>query len=618
MTHWNQLRRLARSGKLSEAKAQLGTELDSHAVEGRGDLTAARLALELGMAGAAVRELHLCLKQRPDDVAALQELAEIYGERGALGKEERALRRLGELKALRPADEARLDTIERALQLGEPAPHTGHTAEAEPRADRGDAWLAPPIGELVRFLHLFSGREDVHARQWCDARQRVGYSPVRGPVTPELLRAHLGGSMTLGVYPVRLDGTATFFALDLDITKTAIERSHGRREEVRRLRRLVHAEGLRMQDELARLGVAVLLEDSGYKGRHLWGFLAEPLPADLVRNLLRGLAGHLKRSSRDLHVELFPKQGSVKEGGLGNLIKLPLGLHRRSKRRALLLKADGRPVDDPWTTLRSVARIRRNEVLGLLETFRGSTMLSESTRPCRSEGATEDPLPQPVAVPGRTTFSEVDFETNTELAALLRRCPVLERLVRQGLERRRLDHDERTILRHTLGHLPAGVLAVNYLFERCPEVEPADFLKSVLRGSPISCPKIRKRVPDLTASLPCHCEFPTRPTHYPTPVLHLDEARARGELKELPKAAEQLGIRVPEDLAHKYAHLLERHKRVEAELRATQQALTDYLGTVPDRRLQLENGTWQLVDDEGLPSLHWCPKEPPDGAASDS
>ena len=99
-------------------------------------------------------------------------------------------------------------------------------------------------------------------------------------------------------------------------------------------------------------------------------------------------------------------------------------------------------------------------------------------------------------------------------------CPVLNTLVRRALSERVLSHDEQVVVRHSLGHVPRGVDAVNYVLGGCPGTKAHVLLKRPLTGNPISCPRIRQRVPHVTREVACHCEFGAHADHYPTPLLH--------------------------------------------------------------------------------------------------
>jgi hypothetical protein len=441
---------------------------------------------------------------------------------------------------------------------------------------------------------------------WVDPRKGIGYSPIHAPLTPDLVRSHLAGSATLGTYLLRLDGTVTFFVLDLDITRKAVERARGDLERTRALRSAVREEGARLERALTELGLPVLLEDSGYKGRHLWCFLAEPLPAALVRKLGAALVRALAPELPSLALEFFPKQAQVKDGGLGNLVKLPLGVHLKSGRRGMFLDAEGRPMFDPWPLLRTVTRATRDQIFQVLQLLRGApdARAADTPEPVQDLELAAPPVQRPAVPP---PFTQADFASRPELAAILRGCTTLATIVDRALTHRRLDHDERVVLRHSLGHTPDGLLAVNYLFGRCPEVPREDFLKTRFSGNPISCASIRRRIPHVTAQVACHCIFAVCTDRYPTPLLHLDEAKALGTLPAaMPAGPDEPR---PDDLARAYALLLERQRELQRELDAARVSLLELVAGRPDRELRLPEGRWAVIDEEGLPGLAWTPAQ---------
>jgi hypothetical protein len=534
------IRQLAQEGRLTEARETFLQQSEDPRADRHQLFERAGLAEELGLAKAAVGLYGDLLKADPDDVDALIASALIYGDLGDVEHEASSLQRLDTLGHASDADRQRLRECRVQVSAAQRAPAQPSEDQPPAVARRQRTLLGaevqrpsveppkPQSADIVRFLHLFSGREDVHARQYYDPERGGGYSPVHEALTVERVRTHLSGGWTLGSYVVRVDRTVTFFLVDLDIARWAIDKARGDLERSRELRRLVHEAGLELAAKVQALGLPLVLEDSGYKGRHLWGFFDEPAPADLVHRFGKLLCQWLRPLDRALTVEFFPKQGQVRDGGLGNLVKLPLGIHRVSGRRGLLLNQEGRPVEDPWALLRTVQRISPGKILEVMGELRTESVGAEDrgTWKARAPGAAEG-----TAAP-TAPFAEADFARSPELATLLARCPVIAKLVGQAREQRRLAHDEQTVLIHTFGHLSSGILAANHLLRACPEVRPHRYLKGPLRGHPISCPKIRHRIPDVTSSVACHCAFASRPEHYPTPLLHLDEALADGGLKE--------------------------------------------------------------------------------------
>lgn len=591
----DEIRTKAWGGQIDEAHAEL-EELAKTQGDAALQLGCARLALELGFLDVALMTLQIAHGRFPDDADISAELSQLYHDRGEHDRADRVL----------PSPDSN-DLDDFAQQAAEPG--KGEPEEVKEQTYHNDSSgdfveaLSPSKADLVRFCHMFSGREHVHARQWYDPHRGTGYSPVEQPMTPGLVQAHLDGSITMGIYPVRSDQTVNFFAFDLDIVKRAVERARGNREETIELRRQLRETGRGMFEVLRAHGVPALLADSGYKGRHLWVFLDEPMSADLVRKAAIGLSRILMLPSVDFSLEVFPKQAQVSDDQLGNLIKLPLGVHKRSGRRAWFLDHDDKPVKDPWKLLRSTARLTQEQIFDILDRVRDLPI------PEQPESPPSDALPRPSAQPDRPLFTEANFDQENEVGALKRRCPVLEKIIVKGLEERRLSHDEQVVLRHTMGHIPAGVLAVNYVFQRCPEVPPSQFLQTPLSGNPMSCPKIRKRIPELTSSVKCHCKFTVNPDHYPTPVLHVQEARARGEILEgTPKTGPR--GQMAEDLARTYVHLDEKLKRLQSEYDDVRKRFVDALGLLPGRTLPMSDGLWVLEDVESMPVIAWKPADP--------
>lgn len=173
---------------------------------------------------------------------------------------------------------------------------------------------------LKRYADLFVVNHQIHARQTEDGR----YYKVDEPVTYGLIRRHLRGEFTLGLYATSPYGDRVkWVCLD-----------HDGQEGLSELADI--ARGLEDQEILG------LLEGSR-RGGHLWVFF-DHAPTIAAREYFRHLV-----ADEELDVEIFPKA----EDGL-SLVRAPLGVHRRAGRRY--------PFYDP-STLQPVSR----SVMGNLE-----------------------------------------------------------------------------------------------------------------------------------------------------------------------------------------------------------------------------------------------------------
>lgn len=511
-----------------EARARLQELKTADIHDARVHRQAADLAEELGMGERLVVELNLGFRDAPDDLEFLRRLAQVHAD---AGRSERAVKcwrallerdpddvegweELGELlRSLGRVEETR-DAWTRALQQTGERSFEGRlkALAGGPAEEPGPSPDLPEEGALVRFHSLFSGREGVYARQWVNPQGQTGYHPVREPFNVRVVRNHLLGNHTVGIYPIRLDNTVNFMAFDLDLSRSLVDRSGPGRPEWDRTMAHLEAYGWTLLRLAAERGLTGYLEDSGSKGRHVWFFFAEPLQAGFARRLGQALLREAGAPPVDVAVELFPKQSQLPPNGLGNLIKLPLGVHRLTGRKGMFLGPDGLPVADPLSWLMQVQRVSRDAVMRYLEV--AAPRVEEEDPPWVDE-APGAPRPAPAVLP------DYEAESDAPLQLVLARCVTLRTLVEKADRERTLSHDEANVLVYTLGHLETGPQAVNGVLRRCPTVDVRQHLKSRLRGHPMSCPKIRTRIGHITGNLPCHCEFEPNAGLYPNPLLHL-------------------------------------------------------------------------------------------------
>lgn len=524
-----EIRDLSARGELERARSLFRTGAEKRVQMRGGHREWGLVAEELGLLGLAEREFNLALRDDPADLEALQRLVDLAEEKGAV---ERAINLLSRLFDLNPSAEnaLRLYTLyqeigaePKASQLAEkcrslqiPLPRVQKLPEPEESQEP----VIPPDADLVRFLSLFGGREDVYARQWFSpSKGEGGYSPVRQPLTPRELRAHLLGEVTLGVYPIRLDGTCLFAALDVDIQKSALEEARRSQALASLLKEELKGLTEKIRQRLEEVGLKPVVEDSGYKGRHFWFPLAAPEPAGTLVALGKAVVSLVQPLlGEHFACEWFPKASRPGTKGLGNLIKLPLGIHRRTGRRSCFLDAEGAPIKKPFEYLRSVPLLTRDVIIAVLDHHR---LTAQQAPPEVFEAEESSATEKPVSLTPAPAWTAHDFDNSPVFRDLLGGCAVLRALTNQAIEERRLSYDEAIIIAHTFGHLPSGVSAANYLFSLAGTVPQHLRLKSPLRGNPISCVKIRARIAAVTSRLPCNCVFPNAQDLYPTPLLHV-------------------------------------------------------------------------------------------------
>jgi hypothetical protein len=184
---------------------------------------------------------------------------------------------------------------------------------------RGKEWL--PKHELdpelvTAFAGTFIHRSDCYPIQ-LDAG--TSYVTVKKPLTTELLIGHIRGVVTLGAYALDEESRAHWLCLDADDG-----------EQWQGLRQLA--------SHLEPNGITAYLEQSR-RGGHCWLF-TPPLPGKTVRQFGKQL---IRSHNLGLEIELYPKQDELK-GGVGSLVRLPLGVHQRVKKRFYFINSDGEPL----------------------------------------------------------------------------------------------------------------------------------------------------------------------------------------------------------------------------------------------------------------------------------
>lgn len=236
------------------------------------------------------------------------------------------------------------------------------------------------------FQSYFKGREDVFARRWFSkATGKSGYQPVCknewrqnicdkkkykcadcpnrcfAPLTYNDVYRHLEGKDesccdVIGLYPIMTDNKCVFLCTDFD-DKSCI---HGYKDDV-----------------LAFVGVckewnvpyAIERSRSG-NGAHVWIFFDSPIPAYKARRLgntiLTEAMNRDGRMSLQSYDRFFPNQDHLPNGGLGNLVALPLQGKARRNLNSVFVDENFLAYKDQWSFLHSVRKLQEVEVDGLL------------------------------------------------------------------------------------------------------------------------------------------------------------------------------------------------------------------------------------------------------------
>jgi len=253
--------------------------------------------------------------------------------------------------------------------------------------------------KIALFRALFRGRDDVYPVRWVNAQTgKKGYVPaVKGgwgrrhsggpltqqdylPLTDAVIRQHLEGQQTIGVYPLLRNDTCWFLACDFDgkagISR-AVDRSTGSVDGKDGGTRVSEITGWALDAvgylaACERHGISAYLERSqSGKGGHVWIFFSSPVPAVSARRLGTFLLRKTMESRAEMTLasydRLFPSQDVLPKGGFGNLIALPLQKLCRAGGNTEFLDGQMRPWPDQWGFLSSITRVSPPQLEEFLE-----------------------------------------------------------------------------------------------------------------------------------------------------------------------------------------------------------------------------------------------------------
>ena len=236
--------------------------------------------------------------------------------------------------------------------------------------------------KVALFQSLFQGRDDVFAKRWYSSTtQKSGYQPVCtrewnrefcdkrkykcadcpnrqfAPLAYNDFFNHLAGKDALGrdvigLYPIRKDNTCSFLCTDFDDKSC----EHGYKNDVLAFVNVCKTWNIPYYIERSRSG----------NGAHVWIFFDTPVTAFKARKL--GNAILTEAMSCDAHLSFksydrfFPNQDTLPEGGLGNLVALPLQGMARRKGNSVFVDEDFNAYTDQWELLSQIHKLSEVEL----------------------------------------------------------------------------------------------------------------------------------------------------------------------------------------------------------------------------------------------------------------
>ncbi|MDO0826050.1 hypothetical protein M8H41_25040 [Desulfosporosinus nitroreducens] len=165
---------------------------------------------------------------------------------------------------------------------------------------------------------------------------------------------HLRGrdNLVVGIYPLCLDETCHFLAIDFDDGEW--------QKDISQFRDVCSEFDLPVAIERSRSG----------NGAHAWIFFEGPIAATLARKLGSALLTYAMNKRHEItfksYDRFFPNQDTMPRGGLGNLIALPLQKAARGKNNSVFIDANFEPFKDQWGFMVTIQRLSEDDVIMLI------------------------------------------------------------------------------------------------------------------------------------------------------------------------------------------------------------------------------------------------------------
>ena len=230
------------------------------------------------------------------------------------------------------------------------------------------------------FEEIFNGRRDIYAKRWTSSKTgKSGYSPVCAnefneykcdkprikcadcpyrellPLTDKIIRKHLQGEITIGIYPLLQGDLCNFLVIDFD-------------------KKTYKQDVMAFWNTCDELAIPIYVERSrSGNGAHIWIFFEQSVPAKLARkmgNILITKTMEKKSLDLDSYDRIFPNQDIIPKGGFGNLIALPFQGESAKLGNTVFVNRDFQVIKNQMEVLLNIRKITNDEIYEFINRYR--------------------------------------------------------------------------------------------------------------------------------------------------------------------------------------------------------------------------------------------------------
>ena len=235
--------------------------------------------------------------------------------------------------------------------------------------------------EKIRiFEEVFKGRRDIYAKRWeSNKTGKSGYSPACAnefnqskcdkprmkcsecpyrellPLTESIIKKHLRGDITIGIYPLLPGDICNFLVIDFD-------------------KKTYKQDVLAFWNTCDEFNIPIYVERSrSGNGAHVWMFFEESIPAKVARkvgNILLTKTMEKKSLDLDSYDRIFPNQDTIPKGGFGNLIALPFQGKSAKLGNTVFVNRRFEPIENQIEVLINIKKMKYEEIYEFVDKYK--------------------------------------------------------------------------------------------------------------------------------------------------------------------------------------------------------------------------------------------------------